>query len=428
MKRRVVITGLGAVTPLGIGIEKYWDGLVSGVCGINRISRYDVSSFPTKIAAEVKGFDPGQYYEQDKSAHEYDLRLQYTLAAAEMAIGNSGLPLKSDDWINTGVYLGAGEGTANFDEFTDMACASGNGDSAVDMKEFLQQAMHRHDATARLLKESNMPAAFIAMRYGAMGPISNCLTACAASSQAIGEAFRVIQRGDADLMISGGAHAMTGPLDLIGFSQLSALSQNNDDPSSACRPFDAKRDGFVLGEGAGILVLEELSHAIRRKARIYAELIGYGQSNDAYRVTDMHPEGRGAIRAITEALNEARVAPESINYINAHGTSTVENDKNETMAIKQAFGDYAYRLNISSTKSMTGHLIAAAGAAELIATTLALQSDVIPPTINYTNPDPNCDLDYVPNEARERRIKAAISNSFGFGGQNVSLVVARPEF
>ena len=428
MKRRVVITGLGAVTPVGIGIQNYWDGLVNGVCGIDRISRFDVSSFPTKIAAEVKSFDPGQYYEQDPDAHEYDRRLQYTLAAAEMAIGDSGLSLKGDDWVNTGVYLGAGEGTANFSEFTDMACRSGNGDPAVDINEFLNQAMQRHDPLASLLKESNMPAAFIAMRYGAMGPVSNCLTACAASSQAIGEAFRVIKRGDADLMISGGAHAMTGPLDLIGFSQLSALSQNNNDPASACRPFDAKRDGFVLGEGAGILILEELSHAIRRKTRIYAELIGYGQSNDAYRVTDMHPEARGAIRAITEALNEARIAPESINYINAHGTSTVENDKNETMAIKQAFGDYAYRLNISSTKSMTGHLIAAAGAAELIATTLALQTDLIPPTINYLNPDPYCDLDYVPNEAREKRIKAAISNSFGFGGQNVSLVVARPEF
>ena len=428
MKRRVAITGLGAVTPVGIGIENYWEGLVNGVCGINTISRFDVSSFPTKIAAEVKDFDAGQYYEQDAGAHEYDRRLQYTLAAAEMAVGNSGLSLKGDDWINTGVYLGAGEGTANFSEFTDMACAAGNGDSAVAMNEFLNQALLKHDALASLLKESNMPAAFVAMRYGAMGPVSNCLTACAASSQAIGEAFRVIQRGDADLMITGGAHAMTGPLDLIGFSQLSALSQNNNDPSAACRPFDAKRDGFVLGEGAGILILEELSHAIRRKARIYAELIGYGQSNDAYRVTDMHPEARGAIRAITEAMNEARIAPESINYINAHGTSTVENDKNETLAIKQAFGDYAYRLNISSTKSMTGHLIAAAGAAELIATTLALQTDLIPPTINYANPDPNCDLDYVPNEARERRIKAAISNSFGFGGQNVSLVVARPEF
>ncbi|HZS47790.1 MAG TPA: beta-ketoacyl-ACP synthase II [Blastocatellia bacterium] len=428
MKRRVVITGLGAVTPIGIGVDKYWEGLVNGTCGISTISRYDVSSFATKIAAEVKNFNLGDYSETNAETSQLDRRIQYTMAAAEMAIENSGLALKGDHWIDTGVYLGAGEGTANLDEFADMACRSGNGDPTVDLPKFVLNTLDIYDGAAAFLKESNMPAAFIAMRYGAMGPVSNCLTACAASSQAIGEAYRVIQRGDADVMITGGAHAMTGPLDLIGFSQLSALSQNNQDPSTACRPFDAKRDGFVLGEGAGIIVAEELSHAIRRKARIYAEIIGYGQSNDAYRVTDMHPEARGAIRAITAALDEARVAPESINYINAHGTSTVENDKNETMAIKAAFGDYAYRLNISSTKSMTGHLIAAAGAAELIATTLALQSDVIPPTINYCNPDPNCDLDYVPNEARERRIRAAISNSFGFGGQNVSLVVARPEF
>ena len=431
MKRRVAITGAGVVSPVGIGLPGFWQGLQSGHSGVRAITRYDASGLPVRIAGEVSGFSLGDYTD---APAEYasscgcrvrlDLRTQYALAAAEMAIRDAGLH-QSPDWIDAGLYFGAGEGDNDLPLLWRMLLPSFSPEGC-DLPRLLRDRQANGFGLRDQLMEPTAPASLIAARYGIGGEVTTCLTACAASAQAAGEAARRIQDGECDLALTGGAHAMTAPLDVLGFAMLSALSCRNDAPAEASRPFDRTRDGFVLGEGAGVLVFEEWTRARRRGAHVYAELIGYGTANDAYRVTDMHPEARGARRAIENALNDAAVDPAEIGYVNAHGTSTVENDRAETRALHAALGDAARAIPISSTKSMTGHAIAAAGALELIAVLLALGEQVLPPTINLTTPDPECDLDYVPNRARSHAFRTALSNSFGFGGQNVALVVQRP--
>ena len=425
MEKRVAITGIGAVTPIGVGVENYWQGLVNGRSGIDTISAYDASTFPTSIAAEVRDFHLDEICPYDDLVRKNDKRLQFALAAAQMAVDDAGLTPDNNEWVECGVYLGAGEGAMDLERFGETVISSCEDSSDLSPSAFALAAPEFIDPLDDLMREANIPAAVVARRFGATGFSSSCLTACAASSQAIGEAMRAIQQGDANIMITGGAHAMTSPLELLGFSLLSVLSRRNSEPQKASRPFDATRDGFVLGEGAGILILEELSHARARGAHIYAELVGYGLSCDAYRVTDMHPEARGPVHSMRRALADAGLRPEDVDYINAHGTSTKENDRKETRAIQTVFEQKAYRIPVSSTKSMTGHLVAAAGVIELIASILAIRRQVAPPTINHEFPDPECDLDYIPNHAREMELEVALSNSFGFGGQNVTLIVRR---
>jgi 3-oxoacyl-[acyl-carrier-protein] synthase II len=428
MKRRVVITGAGVVSPVGIGLDAFWRGLTRGETGIAAISRYDASTLPVRIAGEVRGFRledyiglSDRYVSPDGCAVTLDLRTQYALAAAEMSVRDALLD-GSGEWQDAGLYFGAGEGDNDLALLSGMLtpCSNARG---CDAAALLSGGEARYFALRDQLMEPTLPASMIAARYGIQGEVTTCLTACAASAQAIGEAMRRIQEGECDLALSGGAHAMTAPLDVLGFAMLSALSSRNDAPARASRPFDRHRDGFVLGEGAAVLVLEEWGHAQRRGAPMYAELLGYGSANDAYRVTDMEPEARGATGAILLALNDAAVPPSDVGYVNAHGTSTIENDRAETLALHKSLGDAARTTPISSTKSMTGHAVAAAGALELIAVTLALRDQVLPPTINLETPDPECDLDYVPNRARSHAFHTALSNSFGFGGQNVALVV-----
>ncbi|MGH9411772.1 MAG: beta-ketoacyl-[acyl-carrier-protein] synthase family protein [Vicinamibacterales bacterium] len=429
MKRRVAITGLGIVSPLGIGVEAFWDGLEHGRTGIAPITRYDPSGLPVRIAAEVKDFRLSDHTDMcaDYRAHggemvRLDLRTQYAAAAAEMSVRDAGL-LGSAEWRESHLYFGAGEGDNDVRLLGRILTPWSLQDGGCDTAGLMSHADTGPFALRDQLMEPTAPASLLAARYGIGGEVTTCLTACAASAQAIGEAMRRIQEGECDLALTGGAHAMTAPLDVLGFAMLSALSSRNDDPSRASRPFDLHRDGFVLGEGAGALVLEEWEHARRRGARIYGELLGYGTANDAYRVTDMHPDARGATRAIAHALTDAGVEPRQIGYVNAHGTSTIENDRAETAALHRALGDAARSIPVSSTKSMTGHAVAAAGSMELIATLLALDRQIVPPTINLDTADPECDLDYVPNTARSHAFTTALSNSFGFGGQNVALVV-----
>jgi 3-oxoacyl-[acyl-carrier-protein] synthase II len=430
MKRRVAITGLGVVSPLGNGAAKYWDGLTHGRSGVGQIGRYDASGLPVHIAAEVRGFALTDYsdapvvFEADGERVTLDLRTQYALAAAEMAVRAAGLE-RAEEWADADLYFGAGEGDNDLALLSRLLTPFSCPEPGCDVPRLLARSDAGHFALHDQLMEPTAPASLLAARYGIEGEVTTCLTACAASAQAVGEAMRRIQAGECDLALTGGAHAMTGPLDVLGFAMLSALSSRNDAPARASRPFDRHRDGFVLGEGAGALVLEEWSHARRRGAAVYAELVGYGTANDAYRVTDMEPEARGAAAAIARALDDAAVGPERIGYINAHGTSTLENDRAETAALHRALGDAARTIPVSSTKSMTGHAVAAAGALELIAVVLALRDQVVPPTINLETRDPECDLDYVPNAARAHAFDTALSNSFGFGGQNVSLIVRR---
>ena len=433
MKKRVAITGVGVVSPVGIGAEAFWEGLTSGRSGVDVIRRYDASALPVRISAEVRGFALEDYVDTLPSytAHDgcraaLDLRTQYALAAAEMCVRDAGLA-GSPEWIDGSLYLGAGEGDNDIAMLSRLLMPYASAQPGCDTAGLLANGRARDFALRDQLMEPTAPASLIASRHGIGGEVTTCLTACAASAQAIGEALRRIQEGEGVVALSGGAHAMTAPLDVLGFAMLSALSARNDDPKGASRPFDRNRDGFVLGEGAGALVLEEWEHARHRGVRIYGELIGYGSANDAYRVTDMHPEARGATRAITQALEDAGIEPGEIGYVNAHGTSTLENDRAETIALHKALGAAAPSVPVSSTKSMTGHAVAAAGAIELIASVLALRDQILPPTINLETPDPDCDLDYVPNHARAKNFNVAVSNSFGFGGQNVSLVVRSAE-
>jgi 3-oxoacyl-[acyl-carrier-protein] synthase II len=427
MKRRIVITGMGALTPLGHSVKELYENQLAGRSGVDYITRFDASKFPTKFAAELKGFELGAFV-KDPSRWKYaGPNAQFAAAAAQQALQDANLLAEGKvDRTRFGVYLGSGEGIQDFEHMTTLISAGFRQETnAVDTSEFIRLGIDRFDAKREYEQEMHTTPGHLADYFDLEGPNYNCLTACAASSQALGEAMELIRHDEADLMLSGGSHSMIHPFGVTGFNLLTALSTANEDPKKASRPFDLTRSGFVLGEGAGMLILEELGHAKRRGARIYAELTGYGSTADSFRLTDSHPEGRGAIACIQGALNDAGLKPEVIGYINAHGTSTQVNDRVESAAIKQVFGAQAYKVPISSTKSMLGHLIAAAGAVELITSIMTILRGVIPPTINYETPDPDCDLDYVPNVAREKRVDHVLSNSFGFGGQNVSLVVSR---
>jgi len=424
--RRVVVTGMGMVTPVGRDLETTWSALLAGTSGVGPITLFDAETFPTRIAAEVRDFHLEDYLDDGNRWAEHSRNTRFALAAAQMALDESQLlaPGSPVDRSRVGVYLGAGEGQHDFLRFVNTVAATTH-DGKVNTAEFTRSGIHRLSCIKEAEQEPGTPAGHLAGAFGLNGPNLNCLTACAASSQAIGEAFELIRRDYADVMLSGGTHSMIHPFGVTGFTLLTALSQRNDEPTRASRPFDNEREGFILGEGAGMLILEELEHAKARGAKIHGEIIGYGSTADAFRITDSHDEGRGAIACIREALDDAGTTPDRIDYINAHGTSTSVNDSIETLAIKKTFGETAYKVPISSTKSMMGHLIAAAGSVEAIICLLTIRDGVIPPTINLENPDPDCDLDYVPNVARPKHVDVALSNSFGFGGQNIALILRR---
>ena len=424
MKRRVVVTGIGCITPLGNTVEDMWSGLREGKSGVDHITRFDAANFPTRFAAEVRDYRLEDYVEDTTRFADAGRNIRFAVGAATQAINDSGLSETTDlNPARFGVYLGAGEGQQDFMQFMHLV-AECQEEGVVNQEKFTHDFLARMNPQFEMELEPNMAAAHLASLFNAQGPNLNCLTACAASSQAMGEATEIIRRGDADAMLSGGAHSMIHPFGVTGFNLLTALSERNDSPATASRPFDLTRDGFVLGEGAGMVILEELEHAKARGAQIYGEIRGYGSSADAFRITDIHPEGRGAVSCIRMALDDAEINREDIGYVNAHGTSTRVNDRVETMAIKGGLGDHAKSVPISSIKSMMGHLIAAAGSVEAITCLMAIRDGVLPPTINYETPDPDCDLDYIPNEARETPTRVALSNSFGFGGQNVSLIVS----
>ncbi len=421
MRNRVVVTGIGCITPVGNNIDTMWNSLCESKSGIGSITHFDASNFPTQFAAEVKDYDFTKFVDDPDRFEHAGRNIRFAIGAASQAMADSGILDHNLDPARFGVYLGAGEGQQNFMLFMDLIAQSQqNGE--LDLEAFTKGGLEKMHPQEELEQEPNMPAGHLASLFNLQGPNFNCLTACAASSQAIGEAAEIIRRGDADAMLSGGAHSMIHPFGVTGFNLLTALSTRNDNPQGASRPFDKDRDGFVLGEGAGMLILEELEHAKARGANIYGEIIGYGSSADAYRITDIHPQGRGAIACIKMAMNDAEVNQEGIQYINAHGTSTAVNDRVESMAIRETLGEHAYTTPVSSIKSMMGHLIAAAGSVEAITCLLAIKNGTVPPTINYETPDPDCDLDYIPNEARDVPVSRALSNSFGFGGQNISLI------
>jgi 3-oxoacyl-[acyl-carrier-protein] synthase II len=404
--KRVVITGMGAITPLGNNLADYWTGLINGKSGIDLITHFDASRHACRIAGEVRGFDPHDYVDR-KEAKRMDRFAQFAVAASLQALKDSKLVINDLNADDIGVLIGTGVGGLKVLE---------------DQQEiYLTKGPSRCSPFMIPMMIANMASGLTAIHTGAKGP-SNCtVTACAAGSNAIGDAFRLVQRGFAKAMICGGTEAAVTPLGLAGFASAKALSTRNDDPTRASRPFDKDRDGFVMGEGAGILIIEELEQALARGARIYAEMIGYGLTCDAYHMTAPVPDGRGATRAIELAVKDAGLTPVEISYINAHGTSTGANDPTETKAIKKALGESAYKIPISSTKSMTGHLLGGSGGIEAVATIMAIANDRIPPTLNLDNPDPDCDLDYVPYESRQQLVNAALSNSFGFGGHNVTL-------
>jgi 3-oxoacyl-[acyl-carrier-protein] synthase II len=405
-KRRVVITGVGAVTPLGNTAEEFWAGLLEGRSGIGPITRFDAKDFPTRIAGELKGFDPLKYIDK-KDDRKFDPFLKYAVACASMAVEDAALKTDSVDPTRFGVLVGSGIGGL---------------ETLLGNYEVLRtKGPDRVSPFFIPMLIVNMASGVISMRLGAKGPNSSVVTACATGNHAIGDATKIIERGDADVMIAGGSEAIIIPLTIAGFCQMKAMSTRNEDPTHASRPFDAERDGFVCGEGGGLVVLESLEHARRRDARIYAEVVGYGMTGDAHHMTAPDPEGDGAARSMAAALHDAGLEPSAVGYINAHGTSTPYNDKFETLAIKRVFGEHARKLAVSSTKSMTGHLLGAAGGIEAIATAFALHHGVLPPTINYEKPDPDCDLDYVPNQSRKQEVEVALSNAFGFGGTNATL-------
>lgn len=410
MPPRVAVTGLGIVSPIGIGKDAFWGALIRGESGVRRITRFDPSGFKTQIAAEVIDFNPEAYIDK-KEARRMDRYTQFAVAATGLALQDADITAGSVDPDRVGVVLGCGiGGIETFEDQTRVLVARGP---------------NRVSPFFVPMMIANMGAGYIAIVNGFYGPNSTVVTACASSNQAIGEAFRIIQRGEADVMVTGGAEAAITPVGIAGFCAMKAMSTRNDEPARACRPFDAGRDGFIVGEGAAILILERMERAFARGARIYAEIAGYGQSCDAYHITAPDPDGSGAAKAMERALRDAGISPEDVSYINAHGTSTPLNDKVETMAIKKVFGEFAYRIPVSSTKSMTAHLLGAAGGIEAAACVLSITHDIIPPTINYEEPDPDCDLDYVPGKARKAQVEVAVSNGFGFGGHNATLVFKR---
>ncbi|HMO13241.1 MAG TPA: beta-ketoacyl-ACP synthase II [Pirellulaceae bacterium] len=424
MRRRVVVTGVGMINPLGTRVETVWNRLLNGESGVGYTTIFDASNFPTRISAEIKNWDIKDE-KQDAERWKYRGRhSKFAAGAALQAVQDSGVLDTISDPRRFGVYLGSGEGNQDFYSFAEMMTAGLDEAGNLNIVKFMERGLEVLNPVFELEQEPNMPVGHLASMFNAQGPNANCLTACAASSQAIGEATEIIRRGEADVMLSGGTHSMIHPFGVTGFNLLTALSTNNDNPQGASRPFDRLRDGFVLGEGAAMVILEDYEHARSRGAEIYGEVIGYGSTADAYRITDIHPEGRGAIACMRMAIRDAGLNPADIGYVNAHGTSTAVNDRVETRACREVFGADADRVPVSSTKSMMGHLIAAAGATEMIVCLLAIRDGVLPPTINYENPDPDCDLDYVPNNARESKFKFALNNSFGFGGQNITLVVS----
>lgn len=425
--RRVVITGMGAITPLGQSVNELYTNQLEGQSGAGPIFRFDARTFPTKFASQVKDFDLAKWVKNHTDFEHCGLNTKFALAAARQALADAELLENTKvDRTMLGVYLGSGEGSHDFPNLS-MSLAYGTPETGfrVDPTKFYEHSLKTFGAQHELEMEMHTTSGHVAEVYDLQGVNYTCQTACAASGQAVGEALELIRRGEADAILTGGSHSMIHPFGVTGFNLLTTLSMRNDAPTKASRPFDLHRDGFVLGEGAGMVVLEELEHAKKRGANIYAELVGYGTSADSYRVTDSHPEGRGAIACMQWALKDSGLKTTDIGYINAHGTSTHVNDKAETLAVKQVFGDYAYKLPVSSTKSMTGHLICAAGVVELITCIMTIRRGVMPPTINYETPDPDCDLDYIPNQAREKKVDHVLSNSFGFGGQNVSLIVSR---
>ncbi len=426
MRRRVVITGMGAITPLGHSVAELYKAQLEGKSGVGPISLFDASAFPTKFASQVKNFDLGGYVRDPERWDDSGVNTRFALAAAHQALSDAGVLDAGVALDRCGIYFGSGEGIQDFNYLISLIAEGYQPQkNAVDSAKFAAGGLRYFHPGREFEQELHTTTGHVAEYFGLEGPNYNCLTACAASSQALGEAAELIRHGDADVMLSGGSHSMIHPLGVTGFNLLTALSTRNTEPTQASRPFDLQRDGFVLGEGSGMLVLEELDHARRRGAPIYAELTGYGSTADAFRVTDSHPDGRGAIACMQGALDDAGLDPAAVGYINAHGTSTQVNDRVETVSIKKVFGDAAYHVPISSSKSMLGHLIAAAGAVELITCVMAIRNGVLPPTINYEFPDPECNLDYIPNTAREKRVDHVLSNSFGFGGQNVSLIVSR---
>ncbi|MFM7564273.1 MAG: beta-ketoacyl-[acyl-carrier-protein] synthase family protein [Planctomycetota bacterium] len=424
MRRRVVVTGVGVINPMGNDVETMWAGLKASKSGVGYTSIFDATNFRTRISAEIKNWDIGQQGEDPEKWKHRGRHTRFAAGAAIQAMRSSGALDSIQDRRRFGVYLGSGEGNQDFQTFAMMMADSLDANGQLDLVKFTRKGLETLNPLVELEQEPNMPPGHLAAMFDAQGPNANCLTACAASSQAVGEATEIIRRGEADVMLSGGTHSMIHPFGVTGFNLLTALSENNDNPTGASRPFDRLRDGFVLGEGAAMVVLEELEHAKKRGAKIWGEIVGYGSTADAYRITDIHPEGRGAVGCMRAALADANLNPEQINYVNAHGTSTSVNDRVETRACKEVFGSHAMQVPVSSTKSMMGHLIAAAGATELIVCLLAIRDKILPPTINYENPDPDCDLDYVPNVAREANVRYALNNSFGFGGQNITLIAA----
>jgi 3-oxoacyl-[acyl-carrier-protein] synthase II len=410
--RRVVVTGVGLVSPLGVGTEETWTGLVAGRNGVGPITQFDTSGFSTTFAAEVKNFDPLQFVEK-KELKKMGRFIQFALGAAQFAMEASGLKITPEVADRTGVFIGSGIGGFDVIEREHTALLEGG-----------PRRISPFFIPATIV---NLAAGFVSIRWGARGPNSATATACSASAHAVGDAFRLVANCEADVMICGGAEAAITPMGVGGFGAMRALSTRNQEPEKASRPFDKDRDGFVIGEGSGILILEELGSALKRGAPIVAELVGYGRSGDAYHITAPDESGSGQMRVMQNALADAKVLPEQVGYINAHGTSTLYNDKFETLAIKKVFGEAAWKIPVSSTKSMTGHLLGGAGGMEAGFTALALREQVIPPTINYENPDPDCDLDYVPNQARRASFEYALSNSFGFGGTNAALLFKRYE-
>ena len=410
MINRVVITGIGMVTPIGIGKEEFWQSLIQGKSGIDKISYFDTSEYPTKIAAEVKNFDYMNVI-SPKEANRMDKSTQFSIVSAMQALEDSKLEVNEKNSYSTGVIIGSGIG--------------GIGTFEKQHKILLKKGPRRVSPFFVPMMISNISAGEIAIKIGAKGPNGVITTACASSTHAVGMAFKLLQQGDAQVIISGGTEAAISPMALAGFCKMRALSVQNNEPSRASRPFDNERDGFIMGEGAGILILETLQHAKERNANIYAEILGFGMTADAYHITAPAPDGEGAIKAMETALRVAKINPSQVDYINAHGTSTPLNDKLETLAIKKVFGKHAYDLKISSNKSMTGHLLGASGGVEAIATALTIKNNIIPPTINYNSPDPECDLDYVPNKSKKEIINYAISNSFGFGGHNGVIVLGK---
>lgn len=410
MKRRVVVTGVGLVTPCGIGIDNVWNNILNGQSGIGPITRFDITQFDTKFAGEIKEFTPEDYI-QPKEVKKMDLFIQYAIAAAQIAVNDAGLDMGREDSERVGVVVGTGlGGLPTIEKYHSVLMERGPG----RITPFFIPMLIANEAPGH-----------IAIQHGFKGPNLCIVTACATGAHSIGEACRIIQYGDADVMVAGGSEANLTPLTVGGFNAMKALSTRNDDPLKASRPFERDRDGFVVAEGSGIVILEELEHATKRGAKIYAEMAGYGYNGDAYHITAPCPDGDGFIRCIRMALKDALLSPDDVDYINAHGTSTKLNDYIETLSIKEVFKEKAYKTPVSSTKSMTGHLLGAAGAIEAVFSVLSIRDQVCPPTINYENPDPECDLDYVPNTARNHAINVVLSNAFGFGGTNSALVFRR---